>query len=630
MPGIVGIISHRLPEECQDLVTSMVGSMEHEPFYASGMYAAPEMGVYGGWVAHENSFAAGQVFFNEHRDVALIFAGECFFDAQVRGQLLRRGHDIGFYPASWLVHLYEEEGAAFFEKLNGLFSGLLIDKRQRKAFLFNDRYGIERIYYYETEGQFYFASEAKALLRILPELRAFDEEGVAQFLTYGCTLEWRTLFRGVQLLPGGSVWSFEGGNCYKRKYFSPETWELQPILTAEEFESKFQETFKLILPRYFECESRIGISLTGGLDTRMIMACRRQAAEQPVCYTFSGDNGQTLDDRLATRVAKVCGLDHRLLRLGTDFFSDFASHVDRTVYATDGCFGVLGAHEIYLNRQARQLALVRLTGNYGSEVLRGVSTFKPLGLSPNLFNPEFRHSLPFSTSSVASGKEHPVTSAAFREVPWNLFGSLAAGRSQVTFRTPYLDNKIVALAYQVPGTLRASPLPAVNLVKDNAPCLYNIPTDMGEMGKIRGLACPLRRFYSKTTFKLDYLNNGGFPHWLSPLDPLFQGLASSLKIVGLHKYLHYRSWFRRELAGYVKDVLTDTRTEQSPFWNPDFLENMAKDHIRSRKNYVREINAVLTLEAIDRLIVRGMSLPEPVSLLAKPCYPAKCSHRMVI
>ena len=128
----------------------------------------------------------------------------------------------------WLVHLYEEEGDEFFEKLNGLFSGLLIDKGQSKAFLLNDRYGLERIYWHETKDAIYFASEAKALLRILPKLRQFDDEGVAQYLTFGCTLEWRTLFKDVQLLPAGSVWSFENGRCQKRRYFSPETWEAQP------------------------------------------------------------------------------------------------------------------------------------------------------------------------------------------------------------------------------------------------------------------------------------------------------------------------------------------------------------------------------------------------------------------
>src|SRR5205823_336272 len=105
-----------------------------------------------------------------------------------------------------------------------------------------------------------------ALLRILPELRAFDQEGVAQFLTFGCTLEQQTLFRGVQLLPGASVWSFENGKCQKKKYFFPETWESQRILSAESFVAEFKETFQRILPRYFESESRIGISLTAGVD----------------------------------------------------------------------------------------------------------------------------------------------------------------------------------------------------------------------------------------------------------------------------------------------------------------------------------------------------------------------------
>jgi len=152
MPGIVGIVSQKSAEECQDLVKFMVSSLEHESFYDSGMYSAPKMGIYAGWVAHENSFASGQVFFNERKDIALLFSGECFVDPETRAEIKGRGHELGPAVGSLLVHLYEEEGNQFFEKLNGLFSGLLIDKRQSKAFLFNDRYGVERIYWHETEG----------------------------------------------------------------------------------------------------------------------------------------------------------------------------------------------------------------------------------------------------------------------------------------------------------------------------------------------------------------------------------------------------------------------------------------------------------------------------------------------
>ena len=71
MPGILAIISQRPTEECEGLVKSMASSMEHESFYDSGIYSVPEMGIYAGWVAHENSFSAGQPFFNERKDIAL-------------------------------------------------------------------------------------------------------------------------------------------------------------------------------------------------------------------------------------------------------------------------------------------------------------------------------------------------------------------------------------------------------------------------------------------------------------------------------------------------------------------------------------------------------------------------------
>lgn len=605
MPGIVGIISQRPAEECSSLVKSMVSSMEHESFYALGIYCVPEMGIYAGWVAHENSFGATQPFFNEQRDIALLFSGECFVDPATRAGLRQRGHELGRAAGSWLVHLYEEEGGRFFEKLNGLFSGLLIDKRQGKTFLFNDRYGVERIYCHETSDATYFASEAKALLRILPELRAFDQEGVAQFLTFGCTLGQRTLFRGVELLPGASVWSFKNGKCQKKKYFSPKTWESQTILPADSFEAEFQERFKRVLPRYFESQSRVGISLTAGLDSRMIMACVPNGEEKPICYTFAGAKQDTLDARLARHVAKVCGLEHEILRLGADFFSNFASYADRTVYITDGCLGPMGAHEIYLNRQARQLALVRLTGVFGGELLRGVSMFKPIGLSPRLVNSELGHSLNSLTQQWNQNSHHPVTFAAFREIPEKRFGTPAASRSLLTFRTPYLDNELVAFAYRAPESVRAPTL-AWSICQNSRRVLSRIPTDMGIVAKANGLAGAPRRIFSKAVSKLDYLYAEGLPHSLSAFDHLFDRLDSGARVFGWHKFLHYRRWFKRELADYITRVLTEVKSRHGSLWNSGFLETLAHEHINGRMNYVHEIDAVIALDAVERLLFHGL------------------------
>jgi asparagine synthase (glutamine-hydrolysing) len=580
--------------------------MEHESFYDSGIHSVPEMGIYGGWVAHENSFAAPQPFFNEQRDVVLLFSGECFVDSEMRTGLRQKGHELGQVAGSWLIHLYEEEGDRFFEKLNGLFSGLLIDKRQAKAFLFNDRYGMERLYWHETKDAIFFASEAKALLRILPEQRAFDEEGVAQFLAFGCTLEGRTLFRGVHLVPGGSVWSFEKGRCHRRKYFSPETWESQSTLSVESFESEFEKTFTRIMPRYFESESKIGISLTAGVDSRMIMACLPPTGEKPICYTFSGNKRDTFDARLATRVADACGLEHQVLRIRSDFFSDFASHVDRTVYVTDGALGSLGAHEIYLNSQARALSGVRLTGVFGGEILRGVSMFKPLPFSTRLVNPDLAETITSSARQWSQDGEHPITFAAFHEIPEKRFAIPAASRSQVSFRTPYLDNELVALAFQAPENFRMSIRPTLSLIRNSRPRLSKIPTDMGQLGEAIRLSSVSRRLLSKAVCKLDYLYNEGLPHRLSSLDSLFTQLGSSLGIAGLHKYLPYRIWFQRELLSYVDGILKDAQVRRSRLWDSHFLEQMASDHATGHKNYAREIDAVLTLEAIERLLFRDL------------------------
>ncbi|MCI0564410.1 MAG: hypothetical protein MN733_38550, partial [Nitrososphaera sp.] len=281
-------------------------------------------------------------------------------------------------------------------------------------------------------------------------------------------------------------------------------------------------------------------------------------------------------------------------------------YVDRTVFVTDGCAGALSAHEVYLNAQARQLSPVRLTGNFGSEILRSMSTFKPVGLTSALIDTDVRRMFSAPAQGASGNEVHPVTFAAFREIPWNLFGTLAAGRSQLTVRTPYLDNEIVGLAFRAPATSRQSSKPALRLVNDSNPRLGRIPTDRGLVWGDCGPLYRIRRLFSEATFKLDYLHKEGLPHWLSPFDSLL-GSLSKLGVLGRHKYLPYRRWFRRELATYIGDVLNDTHTQQTAYWNSRVLSSIVADHVRGKKNYIREIHAVLTLEAVGRVLIQGLS-----------------------
>ena len=187
------------------------------------------------WIARRLGMPRAFVFrlsadLNETKDVCLVFAGEVFADTADLADLKAKGHAFNSSNGSYLVHLYEELELAFYEKLNGWFSGVLIDTRAKTAVLFNDRYGFERVYYHETERGLFFASEAKALLKVLPQLRQIDLKSLAEFYSCGCALQNRSLFSGVSLLPGGSKWTFSPGRRSEKDLYFRKSLESQSRL----------------------------------------------------------------------------------------------------------------------------------------------------------------------------------------------------------------------------------------------------------------------------------------------------------------------------------------------------------------------------------------------------------------
>ena len=72
-----------------------------------------------------------------------------------------------------------------------------------------------------------------------------------------------------------------------------------------------------------------------------------------------------------------------------------------------------------------------------------------------------------------------------------------------------------------------------------------------------------RRLFAEATFKLDYAHKEGLPSSLSALQPILNVLSVT-GLLGLHKYLAYRTWFRSDVAPYVREVVTDPKTLRSP------------------------------------------------------------------
>jgi asparagine synthase (glutamine-hydrolysing) len=607
MPGIVGIIGKIPSEKCKININDMIHIMQHESFYSSGTFFNEQLCTYAGWICHKDSFCDCMPIWNEKKNIALIYFGEDFTDIESINQLKSKNHIFGRDNASYLIHMYEEKGSAFLQDLNGWFSGLLVDLQANKAILFNDRYGMQKIFYHESEDAFYYASEAKALLKILPKLRTLDMKSLGELMSCGCVLENRTLFKNTFLLPVASAWLFEADRAVKKEcYFTTDVWEHQPWLEKEFFYNKLKETFLRILPRYFRTYRQIGISLTGGLDTRMFLANQDLAAGKYPCYTFNGMYRDCYDVKVARKVSAVVNQTHHTITVDNNFLSNFATYAEKTVFITDGYLSAGESSELFLNKEARNIAPIRITGNFGSELLRDIRWLKANELNDHIFQNDFRVNVQDSINTLARLKQtivNPLTFTLFVETPWLGNNRLVSEQSQITLRTPYLDNDLVSIMYRAPMGARNSKELSLRLISDGNPALAAIPTDRGYGGKSIFPISSLAQLYYQFTVKAEYAYSYGMPQWLAHLDYFFKPFHFERLFLGRNKFDHYRIWYRDKLANYVKAILLDNKTLNRPYLNRKAVETIVEDHTKGYGNYTTEITNLITLELIQRLLI---------------------------
>ena len=145
----------------------------------SGTYVDEERGVYVGWTCHKNAYADCLPIRDASGDTVMFFAGEHFAPDGEREARLARQHGCSRDKATVLLPLYRKLGVGFFPYLNGFFHGLIIDRREDRIILFNDRFGMQRLYIREEPEALYFASEAKSLLAIRSGLRVVRPQKVS-------------------------------------------------------------------------------------------------------------------------------------------------------------------------------------------------------------------------------------------------------------------------------------------------------------------------------------------------------------------------------------------------------------------------------------------------------------------
>jgi asparagine synthase (glutamine-hydrolysing) len=310
------------------------------------------------------------------------------------------------------------------------------------------------------------------------------------------------------------------------------------------------------------------------------------------------------DVKLARRVAGICRQPHQVIRVGEKFLEEFPYWAEKTIFLTDGTMDVSGAPDLYANHLARQIAPVRLTGNNGQEILYGDVDFKPVSINERLFEGEtVKHIKEAEQTYRDEFNDNRLTFVAFKQVPWFYYSRLALQQSQLTLRSPFLDNDLVALAFRAPQDVGSNIKMQLRLIAEGNPALGEIGTDRAILYRSVPLLTGIKHMLQEFTFKAEYAYDSGMPQWLAMFDYMSKRLHLERLFLGRHKFYHFRTWYRDELSGYVKEILLDPRTRKRPYLNGRILEKIVWDHTRGIKNYTNEIHRLLTTELIHRQLI---------------------------
>lgn len=247
--------------------------------------------------------------------------------------------------AQLVLRLYLRQGEKSFSLLKGAFALSCINNIEKKLYLVSDPHGLKPIFYRHYNGVLYFASRIIAL-RPINVPRRLDWVALSQLTAYGYILDERTLVDGIKKLPPATILYFDSKNLSLTSY---RKWE-KSSYTGKPLKfhlNRLYDTFLASAENNLTSEFRYGLPLTGGLDSRAILAVadylkRKNKLPPLMLYTFAL-NPKCTDYVIAKELAKIAGLPYRLLKLSEDSITKWGDHV---VQMTDGVFNIIDAHSI--------------------------------------------------------------------------------------------------------------------------------------------------------------------------------------------------------------------------------------------------------------------------------------------
>ena len=269
----------------------------------------------------------------EYAGLTLVFNGEIYNYRELRSELLASGHHFTTQTDSEiLLHLYERDGLAMLQRLNGIFAFAILDARTQgrpprvergTLFLARDQVGVKPLYFSNTAQGFLFASEIKALLCHSAVSRDIDPLALHQMLGYLWTPAPRTMLRAVRKLePGCAMLVHRAAVARYWRYYRLPYDGLRDTRPRAAIAADLNAHVEQAVRRQLVADVPVGAFLSGGLDSSAVVAMMRRALPDRRIQCFSigfdedvANEGNPADLPYARRVAKHLDVDLEEIRI---------------------------------------------------------------------------------------------------------------------------------------------------------------------------------------------------------------------------------------------------------------------------------------------------------------------------
>jgi len=270
-----------------------------------------------------------------------------------------------------ILAAYAKWGVDCLHQLRGMFAFALWDGE--RLFAARDRFGIKPFYYAVIDGVFYFASEIKALLPILPEI-ATDPDALGEYITFQYTIGDKSLFKHVHVLLPGYAILVEKGEIRIRRYWDVH-YEVDWDHTPRWFEGRMREILQGSIQMHLRSDVPVGAYVSGGIDSSLIaILASREAASGKVGFHGKFTEFPGYDEsQYAAAASRDAGLDLHQVDITA---SDFRDNIQKVIYHLDHPVAGPGSFPQYMvSELASRHVKVVLGGQGGDEIFGGYARY---------------------------------------------------------------------------------------------------------------------------------------------------------------------------------------------------------------------------------------------------------------